>query len=80
MISESTENINVPLTVGGGIKKVSDMIELLKSGADKICLNHSTLENEKIINEGSKTLGRQCILVSIDTVKEDRFVIRFLII
>lgn len=71
LIKESTNNINVPLTVGGGIRNVRDMIGILKSGADKICLNHSILENIEIIQEGAKTLGRQCIVVSIDFINNN---------
>ena len=72
LYKESTKNINVPLTVGGGIRDVSDMINALQSGADKICLNHSILENTQIIFKGSKTLGRQCIVVSIDVVNNGK--------
>jgi len=68
LIKESTKNINVPLTVGGGIRNVTDMIDVLKSGADKICLNNSLLNNDNIIYEGSKILGRQCIVASIDVI------------
>ena len=71
LLRESTENINVPITAGGGIKNVGDMINVLKSGADKICINNSILSDDNIITNGSKTLGRQCIMVSIDVLNLD---------
>jgi len=69
LLKRATKNINVPVTVGGGIKSVKDMIKILKTGADKICINSSVLENFNIITKGAKTLGRQCIVTSIDVIK-----------
>jgi imidazole glycerol-phosphate synthase subunit HisF len=69
LINSETKNINVPITVGGGIKSVKDMVNIIKSGADKICINSYMLKNSNIIMEGAKTLGRQCIVASIDAIR-----------
>jgi len=56
----------VPLTIGGGIKKLSDADDFFKSGADKILLGTHAIENSKVINEISKKYGNQSIIQSID--------------
>ena len=68
LLNQITEKCSVPITYGGGIKSISDMIKILKYGADKICINNIVLKNPKIVFEGAKILGRQCILVSIDVI------------
>ena len=59
----------VPLTVGGGIKNVTHIQQLLNAGADKVCINSITQENIAFITESSNKFGSQCITVSVD-VKE----------
>lgn len=61
----------MPLTVGGGIKKIEDIRNLLKRGADKISINTHALENPDFIRESSSIFGAQCIVVSIDITKVD---------
>ena len=56
----------VPLTFGGGIKKVEDIEMVLKAGADKICINAYAFENPSFITQSSKKYGAQCITISID--------------
>ncbi|MGF1758903.1 HisA/HisF-related TIM barrel protein [Photobacterium sagamiensis] len=56
----------VPLTVGGGIKTVTHIQQLLKAGADKVCVNAITRENLSFVTESSNIFGSQCITVSID--------------
>lgn len=60
----------MPLTVGGGIRSVADMREMLLAGADKISLNTAALLNPQLINDGSVAFGSQCIVVAIDAKKE----------
>ena len=57
---------NMPLTVGGGLKNLYDIENVLNLGADKICINTSAIENPKIIKDISKKFGSQSIVVSID--------------
>jgi cyclase len=59
----------MPLTLGGGVKSISDINSLLKIGADKVSINTVAIENPSFINEASKVFGSQCIVVSIDVLK-----------
>lgn len=56
----------VPLTVGGGIKTIAHIQQLLKAGADKVCINSITRKNLLFVTESSSIFGSQCITVSID--------------
>lgn len=56
----------VPLTVGGGIRSVSDMKDIIHSGADKISINSAAFHTPELITQGAETFGSQCIVVSID--------------
>lgn len=70
-IMDIASELFMPLTVGGGIKSVEDIQTALKMGADKVSINSAALNNPSLISEGAKIFGRQCIVVSIDVVKED---------
>ena len=59
--------INIPFTVGGGVKSVDDMSALLLNGADKITMNSAAVRRPEVITEGAKRFGSQCIVVAIDT-------------
>ncbi len=56
----------IPFTVGGGIRTVDDMRVMLKAGADKISVNSAAIKNPKIISEGAKKFGSQCIVLAVD--------------
>ena len=60
-VKKTAKKIFVPLTVGGGIKSVDDARQIIRSGADKICLNKQVIENPKLINEISTNFGNQCV-------------------
>ncbi len=66
LIRRAEEEIFIPLTVGGGIRTVEDMHSLLRAGADKVSINTAAVENPRLIGEGSKACGSQCIVVAID--------------
>lgn len=70
VISAISKEVFMPLTVGGGIRTVEDMQQLLQAGADKISLNSAALANPRLIREGAEKFGNQCIVVAID-VKTD---------
>jgi len=76
LADEISENINIPFTVGGGIKTVEDVDILLKSGADKVSINSYAVKNPDFINELATKFGTQCIVVAIDAkyVDNDWFV------
>ena len=64
--------IFVPFTVGGGIKDVSDMYEALKAGAEKISVDSMAVRNPKIIEDGAKAFGSQCIVLSTQVKRTER--------
>ncbi len=66
LLNEFSKKIFMPLTFGGGIRKINIIELLLKSGADKICINSIAIKNNKFVSEASKIFGKQCIVVSID--------------
>ena len=66
LIKDITENIFMPFTVGGGIKNIHDIQNLLKSGADKVSINTAALHDKKFIKEAVKIFGSQCIVISVD--------------
>ena len=72
MIRKISEQIFIPLTVGGGISSKMDVRELLNSGADKISINSSAVKNPNLIYELSSNFGSQCIVVAIDAKKNKK--------
>lgn len=66
VVKKTAEVVFIPLTVGGGIRSVSDISKILNAGADKVSINSSAVLNPDLINEGSKKFGNQCIVVAID--------------
>jgi cyclase len=65
------EEVFIPFTVGGGIRTVEGMREILKTGADKIFINTSAVQNPDLISEGADRFGAQCIVVAIDAKRKD---------
>lgn len=67
LVKEISHEINIPFTVGGGIRKVEDVSRLLDSGADKISINSAAVRNPELVDELAREFGSQCIVVAIDT-------------
>jgi cyclase len=65
-VARTADQLFIPLTVGGGVRAVADMRELLQAGADKVSVNTAALANPVLIDEGASVFGRQCIVVAID--------------
>ncbi|WP_406611048.1 HisA/HisF-related TIM barrel protein [Agarivorans sp. JK6] len=63
----------VPLTVGGGIKNIEHIRNLLKAGADKVSINSIAIDDPNFVTEAASIFGSQCITVSIDAVKNDDY-------
>ena len=61
----------IPLTVGGGVRKVEDVRRLLNAGADKVSINTSAVQNPQLVAEASGRYGAQCIVVAIDAKRVD---------
>jgi cyclase len=61
----------IPLTVGGGVRKVEDVRRLLNAGADKVSINTSAVQNPQLVADASGRYGAQCIVVAIDAKRVD---------
>ena len=66
VIEAVAERVFIPLTVGGGVRKVEDVRRLLNAGADKISINTAAVQNPDLVREASGIVGNQCIVVAID--------------
>ena len=64
--ARTADEVFIPFTVGGGLRTVEDIREILKVGADKVTLNTAVLENPDLIREASERFGSQCVVVAID--------------
>ena len=69
VVKETTKKCFVPLTVGGGIKNLEDITNLLMADADKVSINTAAVLDENLIKEGAKKFGSQCIVVAVDAKK-----------
>ena len=69
-VDEIADECFMPLTVGGGVRKVEHAIKLLQVGADKISLNTAAIEYPDLIRELAEELGSQCVVVSIDVKQQ----------
>lgn len=70
VVRKTAERCFMPVTVGGGIRRVEDMREMLMAGADKVGVNTAAVANPGLISAGSKAFGAQCIVVAIDAKKK----------
>jgi cyclase len=70
MVKNVAETVNIPFTVGGGIRTVEDVRMILENGADKVSINTAAVENPDIIAESAVRFGSQCILVAIDAKRD----------
>ena len=66
VVKKTAEEVFMPLTVGGGIKNLNDIRDLLNAGADKVSINTAAVLNPDLIAEASRAFGNQCIVVAID--------------
>ncbi len=66
MIEAVAAQVFIPLTVGGGIRSVSDVRDLLNAGADKVSINTAAVQNPDLVAEASAKVGSQCIVVAVD--------------
>ena len=69
VVKKTTEKCFVPLTVGGGIRNIEDINNLLLAGADKVSINTAAVINESLVKVSSEKFGSQCIVVAIDAKK-----------
>jgi len=71
MVRRVADSINIPFTVGGGLRNVDDIQEILRCGADKVSLNTSAVDEPALVRKGAERFGSQCIVVAIDARRED---------
>lgn len=72
IVSRAAEHIFIPMTVGGGIRSIDDVRDLLKAGADKVAINTAIFSNPTLVSEVAQRFGSQCMVVSIDVVKNNQ--------
>lgn len=70
IISETAKSIFIPITVGGGLRSISDIKEVLRVGADKVCLNTAVIKNPNLIKEAARMFGSSTIVIAIEAIKE----------
>lgn len=71
VIEKVAQQVFIPLTVGGGVRQLSDIRRLLNAGADKISINTAGIKNPDLIGEASSLYGSQCIVCAIDARRRD---------
>jgi len=70
-VRRTAEKIFIPLTVGGGIRRLEDIRKLLKAGADKVSVNTAAVRDPHFVERASKRFGSQCIVVAIDAKRKE---------
>ena len=70
VVAATAEQCFMPLTVGGGLRSVSDIETMLKAGADKVSLNTAAIKDPQLIAQASERFGAQCIVLAIDAKRE----------
>ncbi len=72
MVEAIASQVFIPLTVGGGIRKVEDIRTMLNAGADKVAINTAAIVNPELVKEAAEYYGSQCIVVAIDAKKTSK--------
>jgi len=70
VVRRTAEEVFMPLTVGGGVRSLEDIRELLRAGADKVSINTAAVNNPELVREASEKFGSQCIVVAIDAKRK----------
>lgn len=70
MVRSVAKEIFIPFTVGGGVRNLDDIYNLLNAGCDKVSINSAAIKNPRLIEEGAKRFGSQCIVVAIDVKRQ----------
>jgi len=70
LVTQTAEQIFVPLTVGGGIRSIDDIHGMLRAGADKVSLNTAAVARPELIAESARRFGTQCIVVAVEMIRQ----------
>jgi len=71
VVERVSDQVFIPLTVGGGLRSLADMRKILEAGADKVAINTSAVLNPRLIAQGATKFGSQCIVVAIDAKRRE---------
>ena len=71
VVEKVAEKIFIPFTVGGGLKNLEDIKEILRAGADKVSLNSAAVRDKQLIKKGAYYFGNQCIVLAVDAKKRE---------
>lgn len=71
LVREIARKINIPFTVGGGIRSVEDIARLLDAGADKVSINTAAVRDPSLIESAAKNFGSQCVVLAVDANRTD---------
>ena len=71
IVKKTAQEVFIPLTVGGGVKSIENIQNLLRAGADKVSINSAAITNPNIIKKSSEFFGSQCIVVAVDVKKDE---------
>lgn len=66
VVRRTAEQVFIPFTIGGGLRTIEDIRQVLRAGADKVSLNTSAVQNPRLVEEGAHAFGSQCIVVAVD--------------
>lgn len=72
ILSRASEQVFIPLTVGGGIRSIEDFRTMLSAGADKIAVNSAAIKNPALISEAAAKFGSQCVVLAVDAKANGR--------
>ena len=72
ILSRASEQVFIPLTVGGGIRSTEDFRRLLAAGADKIAVNSAAIRDPALIGEAARKFGAQCVVLAVDAKRNER--------
>lgn len=71
VIEKTSEDIFVPITVGGGLRTIEDVVTVLRAGADKVAINTAAIKHPEIITRVAETFGRQCMVLSVQAKRQE---------
>jgi imidazole glycerol-phosphate synthase subunit HisF len=73
LVRRTAERLFIPLTVGGGMRKVEDIAKALRAGADKVAINSAAVRRPQLVTVAASRFGSQCVVASIDALKKEDF-------
>ncbi|PKM64973.1 MAG: imidazole glycerol phosphate synthase subunit HisF [Firmicutes bacterium HGW-Firmicutes-20] len=72
IVKKTADTIDIPFTIGGGIRSLADFDRLMKAGADKVSINSAAVNDPQLIKEAALRYGSQCVVLSMDVKKNDK--------